>query len=376
MKKKLGQILCDLINIPSYNEISREHDIISYLKGSFAPYSEEIVTITTENNNCHLLIGLNTKLKDVKDCIVLSGHIDTVKPTNEHRPLALISNGNINGLGSSDMKSFIASLIYSASILKKSKNPIVISITSDEEYDMYGICGITKEMKSRNINPSLIIIGEPTNSKFSLSNNGNAIFIDVMHGKACHTSTPELGINAINLSMRMVDEIEKIYEKFKNDCSISVTNINGGTAPNIVPDSCEIRFSVRTNSKAVFEEIKNELKNKHNQISKNDPHSSLVNLFTIPAFEYRESKYIDIVAKKNAIDFCRARFTTEAGDFQLAYPNSSIIIFGPGNPNCIHKPGENININQLHMYSQKLNSVVRDYNNLRRENNYENEILF
>lgn len=68
----------ELVSIKSY-DTKQNKEIINYLEKRFAPFSEEIVKVkSSEDDREGLIIGLNTKLKNINDAIVLSGHIDTV----------------------------------------------------------------------------------------------------------------------------------------------------------------------------------------------------------------------------------------------------------------------------------------------------------
>lgn len=111
--------LKELVAINSYKNGDK---IIEYLKNKFLPFSEDIiVTKNIENENKSIIIGLNTKLKDVEP-IVLSGHIDTVAPDLEKyktNPLELTEiDGKAYGLGSIDMKSFSAVILDKIQELK------------------------------------------------------------------------------------------------------------------------------------------------------------------------------------------------------------------------------------------------------------------
>ena len=65
------------------------------------------IEIEDKNGNIHLLIGVNHKLRDIEDSIILSGHIDTVRESEGHNCNVIINGNNLKGLGISDMKSFL-----------------------------------------------------------------------------------------------------------------------------------------------------------------------------------------------------------------------------------------------------------------------------
>ena len=111
--------LRELVAINSYENSDR---IIGYLNKKFSPISEDVIIIKNkENDNKSIVVGLNTKLRDVEP-IVLSGHIDTVAPDKQKyttNPLELTEiDDNAYGLGSIDMKSFTATILDNVAEIK------------------------------------------------------------------------------------------------------------------------------------------------------------------------------------------------------------------------------------------------------------------
>lgn len=208
-----------LISIKSYS-LTENKEIIEYLKGEFEKVAKEVLII--KNDDCeknNMLIGLNTKLKNVKDAIVLSGHIDTVTAneceykTNPYD--GVIVNDKIYGLGSIDMKSFFASILANIKNLKKLPYPIIIAVTCDEETSFYGVEKITNTMKNLNIQPKFTIVGEPTSLKICSESKSCMLYKINVTGKGCHSSMPFNGINANYVCAKLVLFIEKLCYKLK-----------------------------------------------------------------------------------------------------------------------------------------------------------------
>ena len=357
-KNDLFNYLIELINIPSYGVIDNNHKIINYLKDIFKEL--DVVENTDTNGNTHLLVGVNCKLNDLDHAILLSGHIDTVKESDGHHPNAKVDGDCIEGLGSSDMKAFFAVILSLIDELKCFERPIVLSITSDEETELMGVRKNIEEMKKRNINVDFAIIGEPTNLDYYASSRGNTIYVSVMNGKACHSSTPELGINAIELESEFIGEIKKINAMYPS-ASICITSINGGRTPsNIVPDGCSICFGVRTTNRKDLNEIFSYLSRKHEEISNSYKDSKLFSVLEFPPFERKES-FFTKYALENGISVVDASYSTEAGYFQSNFPNADMIIYGPGNPNGIHKAGESIPGDNLIRYREEFMRLLNSY---------------
>ena len=71
----------------------------------------------------------------------------------------------------------------------------------------------------------------------------------VIQGKGAHAAMPHLGVDPIPVACQMVQAFQSIVSRNKRPIDpgvISVTMIHAGEATNVVPDSCEIRGTVRT----------------------------------------------------------------------------------------------------------------------------------
>src|SRR6202011_6017294 len=72
-------------------------------------------------------------------------------------------------------------------------------------------------------------------------------------GRSCHSSTPELGVNAIYRMGRVLAGIERYADELRASRSdpllgpptLSVGRIEGGTSVNTVPDRCRIEVDRR-----------------------------------------------------------------------------------------------------------------------------------
>ena len=366
-KTDILTILSELVTISSYGVVGKNHIIIEYLKNKFRGCCETL-EIEDESGNIHLLVGVNHNLKDIEDSILLSGHIDTVRESEGHRCNVSIDGDRLKGLGISDMKSFIATIIANIDYLKNLDIPVIISLTSDEETDLLGIEHIIYELEARNINTSMAIVGEPTDLDYYVSSRGNSIYVSVMNGIVSHSGTPELGVNAIELQTQFVWEIMNIKNQYLKDATICITHIEGGKIPsNVVPDKCSTCFGIRTSNPKILDTIYDYLVIKHKEISKSYGESKLFNVLFIPPFERTESEFLNRQADINGKQLIDAKYATEAGYFQRAFPNANIVIYGPGDPENIHKAGESINPNNLLRYEFELKEMLSNYLTYRKQ---------
>ncbi len=357
------EILKDLVSIKSFDTNSNE-EIINYLINKFEPYAEEIKII----NNCklnkkkNLLIGLNTKIENINDAIVLSGHMDTVVAdeylykTNPYIPTLI--DDKLYGLGTIDMKSYFAIILNNIEELKKIKKPIIIAITSDEETDFEGVENISSYLKEKNVTPYFTIVGEPTNMKICTSSKCCYEYQIDITGLGCHSSKPQNGINANYIAAKFISFIEKLSYKYPNttlNCGI----MQGGDKVNIVSPNSKIVFDLRTDNKSLIEKVLKDIRNKIAYLKKkyNGCSIELSNNLSILPLEKRNSLIIEKLLKEFNLEENEFTGGCEAGYFQALGGDS--ILFGVGDLALAHKPNEFVNVNEFKKYNDMFVSFVK-----------------
>lgn len=359
MGKNVENILCDLVDIKSDGKIEENHEIFHYLD-KYLEKCLDVISLKTKSGNVNLLIGVNCNLKYLDKCILLSGHIDTVTLSDDFVVKSKIDNNKVQGLGSGDMKAFWASILYNLEEYKKLEYPIVLSLTSDEETEFKGIYSIVEEMKSRNITPKFVIVGEPSSSKFSLSNMGNIPIWCNIYGKSCHASKPENGINALKLCAKLMDRVDEFNLSLQN-ASLCVTKIISQNATNVVPDFCKMYIDCRISTMDDYQKIMDKLNEYLIDICGEQTKSNIENLGIYPPFEKKNNDFIVKYANSENIELTTSNFSTEAGVIQQRFNDCEIVIYGVGNPNNIHNKDEEVDIDKLRLYTKNLLKLIKEY---------------
>jgi putative selenium metabolism hydrolase len=184
--------------------------------------------------------------------LLLDGHMDTVAPGDlsawEHDPFgAEIVDGVLYGRGSMDMKGSLAAMIYGAKALLDSgvqlAGDLYLAIVVQEE-PSEGV-SIKALMENEGLKPDFVIVGEPSGLNISPGHRGRVAMEVNVHGRSCHASSPEEGVNAIYSAARMIFSIELLPAQFLTDPllgsgSISVTGIKSieTGSRNVIPDLC------------------------------------------------------------------------------------------------------------------------------------------
>lgn len=225
------------------------------------------------------LIGFKTEKRD-KFLIMYNkeeaelgflGHTDTVEFTDgwDYEKFNLTKvNNKIYGLGVCDMKSGIAAMISAISQIdfRKFNKGMKLYITYDEEIGFNGITDVINYEKNF---PKMMIIGEPTNNEIIVGSKGLMEYKIVFKGIKTHSSTPEKGKNAIMSAILFINELNIFYEnKIKSNfapnfevpyTTMNIGKIEGGSAINSVPDSCEFLVDFRTIHKTEEQKIRKKL---------------------------------------------------------------------------------------------------------------------
>jgi acetylornithine deacetylase/succinyl-diaminopimelate desuccinylase-like protein len=280
-----------------------------------------------------------------KDGVVLSGHLDTVpRGTGWKYEDGLSSDGFMYGRGSCDMKGGCTAMLLAAEALVAASTPFSLCFTTDEEVTMAGALASTKDPALKNA--PAILVTEPTGFEIVHKEKGQLQLALSTAGKACHSSMPQLGDNAIS---KMVDLLSKLQDLQRippnptTDMTLSMTTIKGGTRINVIPDSCEteidIRYPAAMGQREVVQEIKKRigaqgygLRTIHNlDPVETDPNSPAIRILM---------ELLGPSAEVTAVPYA-----TEMVMFSKA--NKSVMICGPGDPKGCHIVDEKVEIAQV-----------------------------
>ncbi|MBO6484071.1 MAG: M20/M25/M40 family metallo-hydrolase, partial [Pelagibacteraceae bacterium] len=210
----------------------------------------------------NLFSTINGKEKLNSEGIILSGHTDVVPASSNEWSsdpyIAQEKDNKVYGRGSCDMKGFIACTLVMAPLFAKQKlkKPIHFSYTYDEETSCLGAPVLLKELKKRNVNYSVCIIGEPTDMKAIHAHKGYNEYKTYFTGLAGHASDPVHGVNAIEYAIRYANKLMELREELKKRKSkdsvftppystLQIGKISGGLSTNVIADQCIVDWEVR-----------------------------------------------------------------------------------------------------------------------------------
>ncbi len=193
--------------------------------------------------------------------VALSGHTDVVPvegQTWSSDPFVVAErDGRLYGRGTADMKGFLACVLAAVPdfLQRKLAVPIHLVFSYDEEVGCLGVRPLIAEIRRRFVTPRMVVVGEPTSMSVVDAHKGPVRWHVEVKGRAAHSSMAPLGVNAISVAGKLLQELSRVERELKVApraerfdppyATLQVTRIDGGTATNIVPVYCRFDFDVR-----------------------------------------------------------------------------------------------------------------------------------
>jgi len=193
--------------------------------------------------------------------LALSGHTDVVPVAGQSwdsDPFRLTErDGKLYGRGSCDMKGYLACALAMVPQFarRRLKMPIHLAFSYDEEVGCTGVRPMIAELGKRLPLPRLVFVGEPTEMGVVDAHKGPVRWRVQLRGRAAHSSMPHYGVNAIAYAGRLLGELARMEEDLKAGeqdprfdppfTTLQVTQIEGGTASNVVPVPCWFGWEIR-----------------------------------------------------------------------------------------------------------------------------------
>src|SRR5215831_7519174 len=194
---------------------------------------------------------------------ILSGHTDVV-PTDGQAwssdPFRLSErNGRLYGRGTTDMKGFDACCLAAvpAMLARPLARPLHLAFSYDEEVGCIGVRGLIALLEKEKLRPAGCIVGEPTEMKAVIGHKAKRSFEVTVRGRTCHSSLAPHGVNAVEYAALLIARIRAVNDRLARhgardplyDVPYTTAHtgvVQGGTALNIVPDTCTFQFEFRS----------------------------------------------------------------------------------------------------------------------------------
>ena len=309
------------------------------------------------------------------DGLILSGHTDTV-PCDEalwqSDPFKLIERDNqFYGLGSCDMKSFLALAIHASQSFdaSKFKHPLTIIATADEETTMSGARLLSSEGAPLG---RYCVIGEPTDLTPVREHKGILMEAVKFIGASGHSSDPSLGNSALEgmheFIQRLLQFRTELQQQHRNPAfavstpSLNLGHIHGGDNPNRICGECELHFDLRFLPGMGLDELRQKIRELASEVARV---SGLKVEFAV-LFQGTPAMHTDSLSPINQYleEFTGKHAQSVAFGTEAPFYNAmgcETIVIGPGSIKQAHQPDEYLPAGQIQPTINMLESLINRF---------------
>lgn len=360
------KLLQDLVRLPSVNPMGRavtgdifyEVRVTDYLERFFrdlgVPFERQAVASQREN------IVARFESPNAPFTVLFEVHQDTVPVDGMViDPFGgEIRGGKLYGRGSCDVKGGMTAMLTAFARLVRERPAgaanVIMACTVDEEHTFLGV----QELMKQGVRADFAIVAEPTRLNVVDTHKGVVRWKLRTEGRACHSSRPDQGVNAIYHMATVLPVIESYADRLMKSTAhprlgpptLSVGRIEGGVSVNTVPDACVIEIDRRLlpgeDPQKAWIDFTVELMAKPTSSWKCDNvWMACPALEALPAPEWRQrlAAAIDEVEGKHEV--LAVPFGTDASS--IAQVGIPAVVFGPGDIAQAHTKDEWIELDQI-----------------------------
>lgn len=293
------------------------------------------------------------------ETLLVASHLDTVPVDNmKIDPFdPVIRDGRLMGRGSCDTKAGMAALMAALGrVLERgtlARHLVIVGEADEESSGSLGVADVLAHLGGSRVD--FAIATEPTELRMVNAHKGIALGRVEAHGRACHSSEPRRGRNAIVALAHAIGRLEQLGVELEGrvheelGCgTLSIGVIGGGHAPNIVPDRAWLLMDRRTlpgeTSEALRAEIERALAGLAD-VRLADLRMGKDPLYTPPTHPAAVACHRALERAGCNPDPRSVAFATDAGLF--AREGIPSLVLGPGSITQAHTDAEYVEIEQL-----------------------------
>lgn len=352
-----------LVSTPSVSSTSAELDqsnlgVLELLAGWLEEleFSVEIQHLPGKSGKANLIAQLGRGTGGV----ALAGHADTVPcdPNSWlHDPFKLaLDEGQVSGLGVSDMKGFFPMVIHAVSEFRaeRLKHPVTVIATCDEESSMAGARFLAESLEKP---ADVAIVGEPTDLRPVIAHKGIAMPIISCKGTGGHSSNPSLGKNALEAMHqamgRLIEFRDTLRTSYRDENfevpypTMNLGCLHAGDNPNRICENARLEIDLRLLPGQEPEPMLNSLNKCMKEVAFQTGTEIEIGarITPVPPFEgKREGKLIETLTNITGHSPETVAFCTEAPFY--AQMGMDVVVCGPGSIEQAHRPNECLDWNK------------------------------
>ncbi len=193
--------------------------------------------VPVEGSRCNVYA---TSPQQPRPAVVFSTHMDTVPPFIPSSEDAT----RVYGRGSCDAKGIIAAQIAAAERLRQEGIHVGLLFLVGEERNSLGAQLANRDSPGC----KFLVNGEPTENRMASASKGTLRVNIIAEGRMAHSAYPELGDSAIDKLLEALNRLRAMKLPSEDDigpCTLNIGVIEGGRAPNVIPDKARAQLLYR-----------------------------------------------------------------------------------------------------------------------------------
>ncbi|MSR56510.1 MAG: M20 family peptidase [Planctomycetaceae bacterium] len=267
------EILKELVSTPSVNPMGRDATGPEYFETRLSDWLVDFFRgLQVSHQRIEVAPGRANVIARIDrlgatTTILLDAHQDTVPIDGmtiaPFQPI--VKDGRLFGRGACDVKGGMAAMLAAFARLARERPAsaanVIMSCTCDEEFTATGAKALARLWSTPAgfgsllaAPPDVCVVAEPTELNIIVAHRGAIRWKLRTRGRACHSSKPQEGVNAIYKMGQVLACLERYAEELPRmaaghplcgTATISVGRISGGISVNTVPDECVIEIDRR-----------------------------------------------------------------------------------------------------------------------------------
>ncbi|GIV77213.1 MAG: peptidase [Litorilinea sp.] len=245
-QERLVQFARELVQLPSLS--GQEQAVARRVQAEMEALGFDQVTVDENGSVIGVIEG-----REPGNTLLLDAHTDTVDVTSgvpwQRDPFSgAVVDGALHGRGSADMKGALAAMVHAAASLDRShlRGRVVVSASTLEEV----LEGIALQAVMARYPPDFVVIGEATGLNLSRGGRGRAEVRLETVGRPAHSSSPQLGRNAVLDMLQAVAAVEALTlptHPLMGPAILALTDIISEPYPghSVIPSICRVTYDRR-----------------------------------------------------------------------------------------------------------------------------------
>jgi succinyl-diaminopimelate desuccinylase len=287
--------------------------------------------------------------------VIVAGHLDTVPGDAS---AAVVDGNELRGLGACDMKGSLAVMLALA-LEDQPRSVEVTWIFYAREEISRAESGLLEliELRPDLVSGDVAILGEPTGGVVEAGCQGTLRVRVDMLGRRAHTARPFTGRNAIHRVAEVITRVA-LYEPRAvtldgvEYCEqLQVVAVEGGVAPNVVPDAASVTINHRVAPDRSRDEAVSWLRGFLADFLEDGDELTVVDSAPSAAPNLSNARLAALVGLTGESARGKAGWTDVATFQELDIPATN---FGAGDPLLAHRSDEKVTLEELEIYERVL----------------------